>query len=101
MDTSERAGRLTVGVLGAGRVGSVVGAALARAGHHVVAASGVSRASVALAERHLPGVPLLPADEVVARAELVCVAVPTTRWLRSSPALPRPMPGGPGSWSRT
>ena len=76
MDTSERAGRLTVGVLGAGRVGSVLGAALARAGHHIVAASGVSRASLALAERHLPGVPLLPADEVVVRAELVVLAVP-------------------------
>src|SRR5882757_670666 len=76
MDTSERAGRLTVGVLGAGRVGSVLGAALARAGHHIVAASGVSRASLALAERHLPGVPLVPADEVVAQAELVVLAVP-------------------------
>ncbi len=75
MDTTQRAGRLAVGVIGAGRVGSVLGAALARAGHHVVAASGVSRSSVRLAERHLPGVPLLPADEVVRQAELVLLAV--------------------------
>lgn len=76
MDTSERAGRLAVGVVGAGRVGSVLGAALARAGHHVVAACGVSRTSVRLAERHLPGVPLLPPDEVVTAADFVLLAVP-------------------------
>ena len=76
MDTTQRAGRLAIGVVGAGQVGSVLGGALARAGHRVVAASGVSRASVALAERHRPGVPLLPADEVVSRADLVLLAVP-------------------------
>jgi predicted short-subunit dehydrogenase-like oxidoreductase (DUF2520 family) len=68
--------RLTVGVIGAGRVGSVLGAALARAGHTVIAASGVSRESVRRAETLLPGVPLRPADEVVARAALVLLAVP-------------------------
>ena len=41
----ERPGRLAVGVVGSGRVGSVLGAALARAGHQVVAVSGVSAAS--------------------------------------------------------
>jgi len=73
---SHRAARLDVGVIGTGRVGSVVGAALARASHAVVAATGVSQESVRRAERLLPGVPLLPADEVVARAELVLLAVP-------------------------
>ena len=68
--------RLRVGVLGAGRVGSTVGAALARAGHEIVGATGVSDASRRRAERLLPGVPLRPADEVVADAELVLVAVP-------------------------
>jgi predicted short-subunit dehydrogenase-like oxidoreductase (DUF2520 family) len=68
--------RLTVGVIGTGRVGSVLGAALARAGHSVVAASGVSRESVRRATSMLPGVPLLPADEVVAAAGLVLLAVP-------------------------
>jgi predicted short-subunit dehydrogenase-like oxidoreductase (DUF2520 family) len=68
--------RLAVGIVGAGRVGAVLGAALARAGHRVVAAAGVSAESVRRAARLLPGVPLLPADEVVARADLVLLAVP-------------------------
>ncbi|GAA5171982.1 MULTISPECIES: Rossmann-like and DUF2520 domain-containing protein [Amycolatopsis] len=71
-----RPARLAVGVVSAGRVGSVLGAALARAGHTVVAASGISAASHARAERLLPGVPLLPPDEVVGAADLVLLAVP-------------------------
>jgi len=67
---------LRVGVVGAGRVGAVLGAALARAGHHIVAASGVSSRSRALAQRWLPDTPLLPPDEVVAAADLVLLAVP-------------------------
>jgi predicted short-subunit dehydrogenase-like oxidoreductase (DUF2520 family) len=63
-------------VIGAGRVGAALGAALARAGHEIVAASGVSEQSIARAERLLPGVPLLPADEVVAESGLVLLAVP-------------------------
>jgi predicted short-subunit dehydrogenase-like oxidoreductase (DUF2520 family) len=57
-------------------VGSVLGAALARAGHTVVAASGLSAASLARAERLLPDVPLLPPDETVRRADLVVLALP-------------------------
>lgn len=68
--------RLTVGVVGTGRVGSVLGAALARAGHTVVAAYAVSAESRARAERLLPGVPLLPADDVVRGAGLVLLATP-------------------------
>ena len=71
-----RPARLAVGVVSAGRVGSVLGAALARAGHVVVAASAVSKASVRRAEELLPDVPLLPPDEVAARADLVLLAVP-------------------------
>jgi predicted short-subunit dehydrogenase-like oxidoreductase (DUF2520 family) len=71
-----RPARLRVGVLGTGRVGSTLGAALRRAGHEVVAATGVSEQSRQRAERLLPGVPLRPADEVVAVAELVVLAVP-------------------------
>ncbi|WP_425548739.1 Rossmann-like and DUF2520 domain-containing protein [Amycolatopsis ultiminotia] len=71
-----RPARLAVGVVSAGRVGSVLGAALARAGHTVVAASGLSAASLNRAERLLPGVPLLPPDEVVRRADLVLLALP-------------------------
>lgn len=72
----DRPGRLTVGVLGCGRVGSVLGAALSRAGHRVVAVSGVSPESRRRAAELLPGVPVLPADEVVAAADFVLLAVP-------------------------
>jgi predicted short-subunit dehydrogenase-like oxidoreductase (DUF2520 family) len=68
--------RLRVGIVGAGRVGAVVGAALSAAGHDVVAAAGLSAASAERAARLLPGVPLLPTDEVVAAADLVVLAVP-------------------------
>jgi predicted short-subunit dehydrogenase-like oxidoreductase (DUF2520 family) len=63
-------------VVGVGRVGSTLGAALIRAGHEIVAASGVSQQSRERAARRLPGVPLLPADETVAAADLVLLAVP-------------------------
>ena len=47
MDTTaaQRPARLNAGVVGVGRVGAVLGAALAAAGHRVVAASAVSEAS--------------------------------------------------------
>ncbi|MGH3517300.1 MAG: Rossmann-like and DUF2520 domain-containing protein [Haloechinothrix sp.] len=71
-----RPARLAVGVVSAGRVGSVLGATLGRAGHSVVAASGLSADSLRRAERLLPGVPLLPPDEVVRRSDLVLLALP-------------------------
>jgi predicted short-subunit dehydrogenase-like oxidoreductase (DUF2520 family) len=73
---AEAPARLRAGVVGAGRVGAVLGAALAAAGHDVVAASGLSAATTERAARLLPGVPLLPADEVVAASDLVVLAVP-------------------------
>lgn len=72
----ERTARLTVGVVGAGRVGAVLGAALARAGHRVTAASGVSDASRERAARLLPGVPLRAADDVARGCCLLLLAVP-------------------------
>jgi len=74
MDSS--APRLTVGIVSTGRVGAVLGAALARAGHTVTAASAVSAASRDRAARLLPGVPLVPADEVPRSAALVLLTVP-------------------------
>ena len=71
-----RPGRFAVGVIGAGRVGPVLGAALARVGHTVVAACGISDRSRERAERMLPGVPLLPAVEVAGLAELILLTVP-------------------------
>jgi predicted short-subunit dehydrogenase-like oxidoreductase (DUF2520 family) len=68
---------LTVGVVGAGRVGAVLGAALSAAGHHVVAAAAVSAASRERAARLLPGAVILPADEVArAATDLLLLAVP-------------------------
>lgn len=73
---SNRPGRLGVGVIGAGRVGAVLGAALRSAGHTVVGVSAVSQESRERAELLLPGVPVLDVPQVVERAELVLVAVP-------------------------
>ncbi len=75
-DPGSRPGRLTVGVVGTGRVGAILGAALAAAGHHVVAASGVSEQARARAEALLPGVPVVTPPEVLAAADLVLLAVP-------------------------
>lgn len=71
-----RPARLAVGVVSAGRVGAVLGAALAAAGHTVVAVSAVSRESVRRAEELLPDVPLRPPDAVVEAADLVLLALP-------------------------
>ncbi|WP_169164461.1 Rossmann-like and DUF2520 domain-containing protein [Cellulomonas taurus] len=68
--------RLGVGVIGAGRVGAVLGSALRAVGHRVVGVSAVSEASRERADTLLPGVPVLEVPEVVRRAELVLLAVP-------------------------
>ncbi|MGW4498630.1 Rossmann-like and DUF2520 domain-containing protein [Micromonospora sp. NPDC004336] len=68
---------LTVGVVGAGRVGAVLGAALAAAGHRVVAATGGSGASRARMALLLPRVPRRSAAAVArAATDLLLVAVP-------------------------
>jgi predicted short-subunit dehydrogenase-like oxidoreductase (DUF2520 family) len=68
---------LVVGVVGAGRVGAVLGAALAAAGHRVAAVAAVSAASRERAARLLPGAAVLPADEVArAATDLLLLAVP-------------------------
>jgi len=72
----ERPARFDVGIVGAGRVGAVLGAALARAGHVVSAVSAVSEESLERAATLLPGVPVKPIPEVVAGAHLVVLAVP-------------------------
>lgn len=74
--TTRRSGRLGVGVIGAGRVGPVLAAALAGAGHAVVGVSAVSDRSRDRADAMLPGVPILPVPEVIRRSELVLLTVP-------------------------
>ena len=69
-----RAGRLGVGIIGAGKVGPVIAAALAGAGH---ALTGITAGTDAeRIEAMLPGLPVLDALEVVRRSELVVVSVP-------------------------
>ncbi len=68
--------QLQVGVVGAGRVGTVLAVALSRAGHQVVAASAVSDASIRRFEKNLPGTPIRQPAEVVAEADLVLLTVP-------------------------
>ncbi|GHJ27276.1 MULTISPECIES: Rossmann-like and DUF2520 domain-containing protein [Streptomyces] len=75
-EPQDRPARLTVGVVGAGRVGPALAASLRLAGHRPVAASGVSDASVRRAATLLPEVPVVPPSEVLARAELVLLTVP-------------------------
>ncbi|GAA4228091.1 putative short-subunit dehydrogenase-like oxidoreductase (DUF2520 family) [Streptosporangium album] len=75
MDAGARPARLAVGIVGAGRVGSALGAALARAGHRIVAASGVSDSSRERAAERLGLTPTRPED-VVAASDLVLLTVP-------------------------
>ncbi|MBB2986223.1 Rossmann-like and DUF2520 domain-containing protein [Terracoccus luteus] len=72
----DRPARFDVGVVGSGRVGAVLGAALRAAGHHVRAVSAVSEASLERAATLLPGVPVRPVPDVVSGAHLVLLAVP-------------------------
>lgn len=69
-----QASRLGVGIIGAGHVGPVIGAALAGAGH---ALTGITAGSDPdRVEAILPGIPVLAADEIVRRSELVVLALP-------------------------
>jgi predicted short-subunit dehydrogenase-like oxidoreductase (DUF2520 family) len=65
----------SVGIVGAGRVGAVLGAALAASGYPVVAASGRSAASRARIARLLPQTPRRKVTAVLAEADLVIFAV--------------------------
>jgi predicted short-subunit dehydrogenase-like oxidoreductase (DUF2520 family) len=76
VNAGEHPARLSIGVIGAGRVGAVLAAALSRAGHHVQAAYAVSEASRERAAALLPGVPLKEVPAVIDGADLVLLAVP-------------------------
>ncbi len=68
--------QLAVGLVGAGRAGTAMAGALAGAGHRVVAASAVSRASLDRLAAVLPEVPVLRPEQVVEQADLVLLTVP-------------------------
>ena len=57
--------QLAVGVVGAGRAGTAMAVALARAGHRVVAASAVSQASLSRVDRSLPQAVIVDRKSVV------------------------------------
>src|SRR5262245_48043236 len=65
-----------IGVIGAGRVGAVLGAAFREAGHDLVAVSARSAGSRTRAETLLPGVPVTSPLDVVRAADLVLLTVP-------------------------
>lgn len=71
-----RSGRLGVGIIGAGRVGPVLGAALAGAGHAIVGVATSNTVNRERTEALLPGVPVLAVPQIIERAELVLLAVP-------------------------
>lgn len=73
--TTERAG-FRIGVVGAGRVGAVLAAALQAAGHEVVAAAGESDASRGRIAALLPGVPVLKPTAVARACDLLLLTVP-------------------------
>jgi predicted short-subunit dehydrogenase-like oxidoreductase (DUF2520 family) len=75
-DPSLRPGRLGIGVIGAGKVGAVLGAALRAAGHAIVGVHAVSEESRTRAEALLPDIPVLPIPQIVERSEVVLLAVP-------------------------
>src|SRR5580704_13344154 len=68
--------RLAVGVIGAGRAGIALGAALARAGHEVVAVAAVSQASVHRARAAFPAAVITEPSQVLRRADLALLTVP-------------------------
>ena len=73
---TEKPPRLDVGVVGTGRAGSVIGAALKRAGHQIKACTAVTDLSKLRAEALLPGVAILSIEETVADCDLILLSIP-------------------------
>ncbi|MGL4339613.1 MAG: NAD(P)-binding domain-containing protein, partial [Rhodoglobus sp.] len=71
-------GRLGVGIIGAGRVGPVIGAALAGAGHAITGIAAISEENRDRARAMLPNVSILEIPLLVERSELVVLAIPET-----------------------
>ena len=71
-----RGGRLDIGIIGMGHVGPILGSALRAVGHKLVGVSASSEASKERADALLPGIPVLPVEEIVHSCELVLLTVP-------------------------
>jgi predicted short-subunit dehydrogenase-like oxidoreductase (DUF2520 family) len=76
MTAPSRASSHRIGVVGAGRVGAVLAAALRDAGHEIVAAAGESAASRTRLETLLPGVPVLKPSAVARACDVLLLTVP-------------------------
>ena len=76
MPWTEIPARLDVAVIGTGRVGSVLGAALKHAGHRIVSCTAISDVSQLRAQSLLPGVPIKQIDEALQDCDLALFAVP-------------------------
>lgn len=79
---------INVGVIGMGRVGPAIASALRAAGHNIGSVAARSAASKAQAELILPGVPVLPPEEVAAQNDLVFLAVPDSQVASCAQSLP-------------
>jgi predicted short-subunit dehydrogenase-like oxidoreductase (DUF2520 family) len=75
-DPAGHPARLAVGIIGAGKAGTALGVALARAGHQVVAASAVSDASLRRAQANFPGAAITDPGQVLRHADLALLTVP-------------------------
>ena len=69
-------GRLNIGVVSAGRVGSSLAAALRAAGHTITGACAPSQVSRERLEAMLPGVPAMDPVDVAASCDVLLLAVP-------------------------
>jgi predicted short-subunit dehydrogenase-like oxidoreductase (DUF2520 family) len=73
---SSRLSPFSVGVIGAGRVGAVLGAALRLRGHDLVSVAGESDASLRRAAKLLPGVPVRKPTAVARSCDVLLLTVP-------------------------
>lgn len=86
--------RSTLGVVGAGRVGSVLAAKLRAAGHPIVGVSGRSPASRLRIQTLLPEVPVMAPADIAARADVLVLSVPDDALIRVAEGLaPSVRPG--------
>ena len=69
-------GRLSVGIIGAGPVGTVLGQALAAAGHFIVGIATTDEKNIERAETLLPDVPIKALPAILEEADLVLLAIP-------------------------
>ena len=69
-------GRLSVGVVGAGPVGAVLGQALAAAGHMVIGIAATEPKNIERAETLLPDVAVVSVPQIIEQADLVLLAIP-------------------------